>query len=304
MECGESYDSLKQLHAHIKKHGMFLGDYYVKNFKRKNKLTAQLLQFKNYEEYFSKDFETYAELIKWCDSSKPEEVKEYILDLLRKRINKKELKYGPSTIDLFTSNLPPMRIYKQHFASYSEVCSKLGIGAMFPSNIPASFYDDYNDVEIYIDTREQQPLKFKNSQPLKLDVGDYAVSGDDYDYTFVDRKSFADFCSTMTVGHKRFARELQRCRDLGCYLFVVTECDLYSMDKLNAKSAKRYNLEYAFHLMKEFQRDYSDCCQFVFSGNRLNSELLIPKLLVNGKKLWKTDIQYFLDRGVLNNTKI
>ena len=299
-ECQESFGSLKSLHAHIKKHDMILGDYYVKYFARKNKLTGDLLQFKNYEEYFEKDFTNYKQLIQWCESAPIEEVKPYIISCLKNRIKKKELKYGPSTIELFTSSLPTIQLYKQFFGSYSKACEACGVKPMFGANLTTSFHSDFRDIKIYIDTREQQPLEFKNSEKLKLDVGDYAVGGDNYNYTYVDRKSFGDFCSTMTVDYKRFRRELQRCRDLGCYLFIVTESNLYKMAERNLYSPKRYNLDYAFHNMREIQSEYRDCCQFVFSGNRSNSQMLIPKLLVNGKNLWNTDIQYFLDSGAMN----
>jgi hypothetical protein len=299
-ECKESFGSLKSLHAHIKKHGMILGDYYVKHFARRNKLSGDLLQFKNYEDYFEKDFSNYKQLIEWCETAPANEVEPYIISCLKNRIKKKELKYGPNTIELFTSNLPTIQLYKKFFGSYSNACEACGVEPMFNANLPKSFHSDFRDIKIYVDTREQQPLEFKNSEKLKLDVGDYAVGGEDYNYTYVDRKSFGDFCSTMTVDYKRFRRELQRCRDLGCYLFIVTESNLYKMAERNAYSPKRYNLDYAFHNMREIQSDFRDCCQFVFSGNRSNSQILIPKLLVNGKKLWNTDIQYFLDAGAMN----
>ena len=49
-ECGEDFTFLRSLHAHIKKHDMVLGDYYVKNYARKDKLTGELIQFKNYKQ--------------------------------------------------------------------------------------------------------------------------------------------------------------------------------------------------------------------------------------------------------------
>ena len=72
------------------------------------------------------------------------------------------------------------------------------------------------------------------------------------------------------------------------------------MEKKNVFSPQKVNLKYVFHNMRALQHDFKDCCQFVFSGNRSNSVLLIPKLLVLGKKVWSTDIQYFLDSGVMN----
>ena len=43
-ECGDSFDSLRSLHAHIKKHGKYLGDYYVENYARKDKLISIIIK--------------------------------------------------------------------------------------------------------------------------------------------------------------------------------------------------------------------------------------------------------------------
>ena len=50
-ECGQSFESQRSLHTLVKKHSMLLGDYYVKHYQRKNKLTGELLPFKNYKDY-------------------------------------------------------------------------------------------------------------------------------------------------------------------------------------------------------------------------------------------------------------
>ena len=132
----------------------------------------------------------------------------------------------------------------------------------------------------------------------KLDVCYYGAISRDYDYTYVDRKSFGDFCGTTTVGYARFCKEMDRCRALGCYLFVVMEFPFEEIENLNKSSYKKYKLDYVFHNTREIQKQYSDCCQFVFSGSRENSQLIIPKLLVMGKKLWATDIQYFWSKQI------
>ena len=292
-ECQASFDALKSLHAHVKKHDMLLGDYYVKHFQRKNKLTGDLLPFKNYEEYFEKDFSQPHQLKQWCDTESFGVVKNYIIELLNKRIKTKNLKSGLTSIELWTSGLPDIDVYKKYFGSYTDACKNCLVEPMFNSKLPKEFWNDYSNINILVDTREQQPLKFKKSSILKLDIGDYAVGGSNYNYTHVDRKSFGDFCATVTHSYSRFAKELDRCRSLGCYLFVVIEAPLHNMDEYNKQSYKRFNLKYVFHNMRDLQREYSDCCQFVFSGSREASVEIIPKLLVMGKLLWKTDIQYF-----------
>ena len=229
----------------------------------------------------------------WCDTAPFGAVKSYIIDLLKKRIKSKNLKSALSSVELWTIGLPDIDVYKKYFGSYTDACKECLVEPMFNSKLPKEFWNDYSNINVLIDTREQQPLKFKKSSILKLDIGDYAVGGDNYNYTHVDRKSFADFCATVTNSYNRFAKELERCRSLGCYLFIVIEAPLHSMDDYNKQSYKKFNLKYVFHNMRELQREYGDCCQFVFSGSRDLSVELIPKLLVLGKSLWKTDIQYF-----------
>jgi hypothetical protein len=75
---------------------------------------------------------------------------------------------------------------------------------------------------------------------------------------------------------------------------------MYQMKKQNQFSPKKYNLDYVFHNMRELQHNFKDSCQFVFSGGRKNSQSIIPKLLVNGKKLWKVDVQYYIDQNEIN----
>lgn len=295
LECGEEFPSQKSLHCHIKKHDMFLGEYYVKHFQRRNKLTGELIQFRNVDDYLEKDFSNVAQLEEWC-AKNPSEAKTYIIDVLKKRMDKKSLTFAPGTVELFSSCLPSVDTYRNHFGSFSKACEAAGIKARFTKNMPKEFAEDWSNIKIFIDTREQRPLSFKNSECLKLDVGDYAVGGDLYDYTYVDRKSFGDFCGTMTSGFKRFCRELARCRSLGAYLYVVVESDLYKLDEANRKSPKRFDLGYVMHNMRETLREYGDCCQYVFSGDREASQIIVPKLLACGQKLWNVDVQYFVNK--------
>lgn len=279
---------------------MLLGDYYVKHYQRRNKLTGDLLPFKNFEDYFEKDFSQPHQIFEWCEKNPRPEVRSYLLDLLRKRVEKKSINYGPSYLDFVSAGMPSVDAYKEYFGSYTEACKECGVKPLLGSHLPKEFWKDYSNVYILVDTREQKPLTFKKSEIMKLDVGDYAVTGPLYDYTFVDRKSFTDFCGTLTVSYNRFAKELDRCRELGCFMFIVIDEKFEDMEETNKRSYKKFKLDYVYHNMRSIQETYSDCCQFVFSGSRENSIEIIPKLLVMGKKLWKTDIQYFWAK-YLNN---
>ena len=297
-ECGDSFDSLRSLHAHIKKHGKFLGDYYVEYFARRDKLTQELLPFKKYDQYFAADFLNKDNMEKWCDKAPYEEVKEYIIKTLGQKKEDKKLKGGPPSVYLQTAEIPDIDVCKKVFGSYAKACKELSMVPMLAGQLPSEFKNDYSKTTILVDTREQRPLSFSNSESLKLDVGDYGVGGDLYDYTFVDRKSYQDFCATITHSYNRFVKELKRCKSLGCYLFVVVETSFGDMEGENRRGYKKFNLDYVYHMMRQIQAEYSDCCQFIFSGSREKSEELVPKILVLGTKLWEVDVQYFWDKQI------
>jgi len=88
---------------------------------------------------------------------------------------------------------------------------------------------------------------------------------------------------------------------MGCILFVVIETAFGNMWAENARGYKKFRLDYVYHRMREIQTNYSDCCQFVFSGSRRKSEEIIPKILVLGKKLWTVDVQYFWDKNLIKD---
>ena len=300
-ECDQEYGSLRSLHAHIKKHDVLLGDYYVKHFQRKDKLTGELIPFKKYDQYFHTSFLNASNMRKWCKTAPKGEVKDFVINSIKDKLTSKNIKAGPPALYLETSGLPDMEICKEIFGSYNAACEKFGMLPMLAGQLPKEFDDDFSNSHILIDTREQRPLPFKNSELLKLDVGDYGVSGELYDYTFVDRKSYQDFGATVTGGYGRFVKELERCKSLGCFLFIVIECDFDQIYWKNKSVYKKFNLGYVLHNMRDIQAKYSDCCQFVFSGSREESVKLIPKVLVLGQKLWKVDLQYFWNKKIKKN---
>ena len=61
---------------------------------------------------------------------------------------------------------------------------------------------------IVTDSREQLVL-WKNTEVKKLDFGDYSIA-DHEQYFAIERKSLPDLMQTLTSGHDRFKRELER----------------------------------------------------------------------------------------------
>ena len=278
-----------------------MAEYYTKYYPRKNLLTGDPLPFKKKDEYFGKDFSTRAQLLKWCKKEDKSAVSDYILQSLRRRVKDKKLICGPGHLELRINSMPTIEVYQENLGSYTEACKLAGVEPMFGSKLPGNFLkEECSDLKIFIDTREQQPLEFKNSESLKLEFGDYAVGGDDYNYTYVDRKSEQDFKSTLSKNNlERFRNELQRAKDFDSYLFVVTESSIDKIAKNNNWGAHKSNLKYIYHNMRILNHEFAGTCQFIFTGSRQRSEELIPKILKLGKQLWNVDMQYYIDKEVI-----
>ena len=296
-ECGAEFKTEKALPAHLKAHKMYVADYYVKHYPRFNKFNGNPLPFKKKEEYFQNDFINRSQLVKWCDTAPAAEVKEYIVQLGKRRINRKKYKKAPFYLELSKRQLPDLDTYKKHFGTYTKACEAMGAKPIFYKGMPKEFYKDI-DVEVLIDTREQQPLKFTKSQILKLDFGDYTLGGNNFANTFVDRKSAGDFLSTFGGQVDRFRREMQRCVELDSYMYIVIEKPLATIEKeaIFTKGRRTPKLGWVFSNLISVQHEFAGHCQFVFTNNRAHSEKIIPKLLYLGNKLWNVDIQYFLDK--------
>ena len=81
------------------------------------------------------------------------------------------------------------------------------------------------DFRIVVDTREQQPYGFDcPTVSRKLDAGDYSVEGLESAVS-VERKSLADFTSTVMHEFQRFAIELEKLSAMEAACIVV-EADL------------------------------------------------------------------------------
>jgi len=298
--CDCSFASERGLHLHIsKKHSITLPEYYTTYYPRLDGLTGKKLHFKNKFDYFNIDFQNRGNMIKWCQDAPEEEVREYILKQLKNRIEQKELSFAPSHLELELRGLPPLDLYRKFFKGYTNACNELKIKPLFSEKIMNGFFDidpSLENIKIFIDTREQKPLKFQRSSSMKLDFGDYAVGGKEYDYTYVDRKSESDFKSTMTIGFERFRKELQRAKEFNAYLFVVVESSIAKIKKNNIFAPHKSNLAFVWNRMRLLSHEFAGSCQFVFSGSRKDSQALIPKLLVHGKALWGVDVQYYIDK--------
>lgn len=126
---------------------------------------------------------------------------------------------------------------------------------------------------ILVDTREQKPLEFNPEEILsqKLDIADYgAVKDGVYCPIYFERKSIADLFSTLTKGHERFKRELERAKRDNKKIILVIECN-YSKLYKGIKWSKlkgsviikilmtmyhKYDLQHIFFKNREEMKDY------------------------------------------------
>lgn len=297
--CGRQFTE-RGLHGHIiKAHDMAVPLYYETHLPRFDKLTKEKIPFIEYHSYVEADFVSRANEKKWLKETGEDEAREYLKRMLAWRIKLKKLKYAPSFVEFETSELPPYKAYVHFFGSYHKACQEIGVEPLLCDRKDVPIIASHTP-EVLIDSREQRPLKFKKSREQKLAFGDYTLSGEDYTYTYVDRKSAEDFKGTVTMNQERFLRELQRCVDMDCYLYVVVEESIARIELLNKMAAYHNNMNYVWSSMRKIQHLYPQKCQFIFTGSRENSEKIIPYLLMYGKELWNTDVQYLLTvKGVI-----
>lgn len=296
-ECNQTFVSRRALHSHLKAHFLCIGDYYVKHFPKLDPLTKEQIPCLNYDQYIKQEFICYANFKQWLLKANDCIAKEYILKRAKERFEEKNVKMSPPDLFYRLSDMADIGDCKRVFGSYTSFLIEAGINQYFSKQLPKDFWDnDCADLEILIDTREQQPLNFPNSIESKLDFGDYTAGGGKFSNTFIDRKAVGDFCSTFSGGVDRFRREMDRCVEFGAYMFVVVES---SVDKINSENKKFVkNMSYVWHNVKQLMLEYPENIQFIFSYSRKGAQKIVPKILNYGRDLRNVDVQYFLEKKI------
>lgn len=307
--CGEFFKDDTTLHRHLRSHKTLMVDYYHAYFPRKDLFSGDLIKFKNKAQYFSEDFNTRRNMKKWFGSIPQEEAKEYCHNYLNNRIKEKGIKYTPCEVEARSLMCPPIPYIHSVFGGYYSYCSKtLSLenkytvypeGLDLPKDVsPDSFQTQA--YEIYIDTREQKPLKFDfNTQIKTLKYGDYCYSSSKISMdTYIERKSITDFIGTMSGGLSRFKKEVERAEADGAKLIVVVEESLNNC--LNFKFlpyvSKRIKAspEFIFHNVRELIQTYENL-HFVFVKGRLESSRVIQKLFLYANEFNRIDLQLAYD---------
>ena len=303
---GKEFKDEKSLHLALRGYGLNKEKYYHQYYPKKDLLTGETINFKTKEQYLNSDFNDKNNMKKWLKSQPLENSKEYCIDLLKKRKKDKNLIYSPCQIELRTIMSPSIVFYNKIFDDYYDVCSSLGLENKFihPKNISNQFnFKLTKNDTIYVDTREQNWLKFNIPFEIKtLPYGDYTCSNDNCN-CYIERKSLSDFISTLSVGNlERFKKEIEKARQNQSYLVVVIEEKLQSalsFQYLPHISKKiKATPEFIFHNVRSLLQEY-DNLQFLFVDGREEMKKIIEAILASKCFYKKIDLQLAYDMKLL-----
>jgi hypothetical protein len=243
---------------------------------------------------------------KWLKGLHIDEAREYCETILLRRKESRGIKYTPSQVELRSLLTPPIQYYNEIFDDYYNLCDKLGLENKYqnPTKIIDGQEYDKEKYKILIDTREQKPLKFdRETISQKLDYGDYAFSHPEYTCRcHVERKSLADFISTISGGYDRFINELERAKEEEANLIILVEETInnaLSFQYLPHISKKiRATPEFIFHRTRNLIQMYPNI-QFLFVNGRKESSRVIELIFTCGCYYKKIDLQLAYDNKVL-----
>ena len=305
--CGKEFESDSSLHKHLRAHKLRMVEYYQKYFPRYDRYDKKIIKFKSKQFYFEADFNTKTNLKKWIKEQPEDIAKKYCDDFLTNRIETRDLKYAPTEVELRTIMSPPTLFLDNILDGYYKYCNDKGLINRFKS-IPTEGLikrtESLQNEAIYVDTREQKPLKFKIPIEVKtLNFGDYAFSNAEVSgNTYIERKSISDFIGTMSGGFERFKKEIERSIEKDAYLIILVEDTLSNCMSFNylphvSKKIKA-TPEFVFHNVRQLIQAYPSI-QFLFVKGRAEASRLIQRIFVCGGMHKEIDLQLAYDMKLL-----
>lgn len=304
--CAEEFPSDASLHKHLKVHDMRIVQYYQTHYPRYDVYNKEIIKFKNKDQYFSSEFNSRTNLRMWLKSQTVDKAKEYCRNILVNRKDKKNLVYAPTQVELRSIMSPPINYYNELFGDYYELCKELGFETKHRNLVGAidSVSSSSASRTIYVDTREQKPLKFNFPIEVKtLKFGDYSFS--DREATcncYVERKSLQDFIGTLSGGFDRFCREIERARDSDANLIVVVESDFKNVAAFpylrEVHKKIKATPEYIMHNVRDIIQKYQHV-QFLFVEGRKESVRVIEKIFTCKCLYKEVDLQLAYDMDKL-----
>ena len=309
-ECGREFKTERSLHAHLKAHKITVGQYYQQYYPRYDLYSGKLITFKNKKLYLKKDFNSLSNFRRWVETEDLQVVKNYCSHLIAKRKKEKGMSYSMSQIELRSLKMPSVRIYNKLFGDYYELCSSLGLKNKFENfdtvdHLKNSALDDYT---IYIDSREQKPLIFKERPTVVrgLKFGDYAFENEKVECKCrIERKSLADLVGTLSPHNfDRFRKEIERAKENDSHLVILIENSLKhatSFDFLRRARSKerifkdtKITPQFLLRQIRRLIQEYP-FIQFLFVNGRKEASRVVQKIFEHGDIYKKVDLQYAYD---------
>lgn len=292
--CSAEIDNDRHFSA---KHKITQKEYYLRYEPRFDLHDGAPIEFKDKDQYLAARFNNKTNMSAWLYKVSKEEAKQFILDSLRDRIERKELKFAPSFVEIkCCDTLPSPAAIKKVVGSYSSIVDELGVVNRFPVETAPPIPN--KKIKIAIDTREQTPIYFKDSLVTKIDVGDYTIIGEGFENIYIERKAANDFISTFTGAVDRFRRELDRAKEIGAYIVVLAEKPLSYLrgfDKTYLKRFCKSSPKFLFHNVTEILKDY-DNVQFIFVEKE-DAARYIERILKLGVVVKDVDLQWLIEEG-------
>ena len=310
--CNKEFETERQLHAHLKAHGLFMVEYYQKYFPRYDLYDGSIIKFKNKKQYLTLDFNSRTNLRLWLNKIGEDEAKEYCKNLLIKRKKEKDLIYAPTQVELRSIMSPPIQYYHQLFGDYYEFCMKLGLKIRqkkFTEIASNSKYDE-SKYFIFVDTREKKPLRLKRDIEIKkLDYGDYSFSDNSETCNcYIERKSLVDFINTLSGGYERFNNEIKKAEEEDAYLIILIESKFNNALHFNTLRKRgsgdrvhpkiKAPPEFIFHNVRKLTQEYSHI-QFLFVDGRKEASRIVERIFTCDCNYLVADLQLAYDLNIL-----
>jgi len=314
--CEKDFENDSSLHRHLRAHDMRMAEYYQTHFPRHDLHTGEIIKFKNKCQYLSSDFNSRIHLKHWLKNQEPKTAKKYCYQILKDRKEKKGLSYSPTQVELRTIMSPPIQYFELVFKDYYKYCSKeLGLKNKYQKISEGAFSKikeyDFEDPYIYVDTREQMPLKFDNGndfvktgiQVKTLPFGDYCFFDNEYtENCYIERKSIKDLIGTLSGGLERFKKEIKRAEEQKGSLIVLVERNInecLAFNKLPYINKKiKATPEFIFSNVRMLIQE-NPHVQFLFVNGRNESVRVIQKIFFSGAEYKKYDLQLAYDLKIL-----
>jgi hypothetical protein len=299
---GEKFNTLEELHKHLRKIRTLQKDYYYTYYKRVDLFTGELIPYKDYSSYFSSYFATRSNMVEWLKKTPKEESLPVVREMFAARKKLKELVFIPTEIELRTSILPSTPFFEKMGVDYTIFCEELGYKRRFvePKELRKGFIS--KDLVIAVDTREKTPLALGcKTISKKIDEGDYGVEGSLFCNLFIERKSLVDLVGTLSSGYERFLRELNRAKEKKKYIVILVEENIDLAINFGELPYMKYcqaTPVFIFSRLKGLLQQFSNI-QILFVNNRAESARVLPKIFAMKEQAKELDLQQLYKKGQL-----